>query len=158
MGSLGAVGMANLVRHMPAACGELTPSSVFVDVGSATGEVPLFVSAASGARSIGIEVDGCRHATAIRRTLSSAAQNAPLLCVVPLPSDPPASCVMCRPVRRAGHAAVRDALPGGLEYVQGDVRQLGQLALARLRLRKTWVVPWASWCTFSTAQIRWITV
>ena len=66
MGSLSVNGMANLLRHMPAAC-ELTPSSVFLDLGSATGAVPLFVRAATGVHSIGIEIDRCRHWSALRR-------------------------------------------------------------------------------------------
>jgi len=67
MGEVHPSSLAMLVRRMPAVCRLQPKSSVFVDVGSGHGQVPLFVRAAMGVRSIGIEVNRCRHAVAERR-------------------------------------------------------------------------------------------
>ena len=62
-------GMANALSGMPSPCA-LTPDSVFVDVGSGYGEFPFFVRAATGFRAVGVEIDPCRHAIAMRRLRS----------------------------------------------------------------------------------------
>lgn len=59
-------GMSSMLRSLPKVCA-LTPASVFADVGSGLGSVPIFVRAATGVRSLGIELSACRHAIASAR-------------------------------------------------------------------------------------------
>ena len=67
MGSLSADGMVRLLRRMPTACKFQPSSDVFLDIGSGLGQLPLFIRAATGVRAVGVEVDTCRHETALRR-------------------------------------------------------------------------------------------
>lgn len=60
-GELTAEGMRQLLDGMPAECA-LDEHSVFIDVGSGNGHIPLFVRAATNVKySYGIEVARCRH-------------------------------------------------------------------------------------------------
>jgi hypothetical protein len=93
--------LATVVREIPASCAlSVQRDATFLDIGSGFGAVPLFVSLATGVRSVGVEVDGCRHEIAQRRLHTLA-------------SDPPAT--MPPPAGRGGN----------LSYLHGDVRALG---------------------------------
>ena len=73
-GEIGPAGMRALIENMPAACA-LDTKSIFVDVGSGKGHLPLFVHvAAPWIRHVyGIEVNQCRHRIAQRRARNVSA-------------------------------------------------------------------------------------
>ena len=66
-GELTTLGMAQVLREMPAVCAFSAKHAVFLDLGSGNGQVPLFINVASGIRAVGVEIDGCRHDIAQRR-------------------------------------------------------------------------------------------
>jgi SAM-dependent methyltransferase len=110
-GEIAPAGMASLLRAMPEQCA-LTDRSVFLDVGSGEGRLPLFVRLSTHVRaSIGIELVGCRHRRA--KLLQQKAE-------------------------RHGGAGMR----GGLEYHHGDVRKLGLKNATHLFMHSTcWPEP-----------------
>ena len=60
-------GMETLISRMPHQCALRQRDSVFMDIGSGFGQLPLFVRAATGVTSVGIETNVCRHEVATLR-------------------------------------------------------------------------------------------